>query len=485
MASSNAVLVGLPMKFRLLTVLALACVIALCAGVASTAPPSPAGADISRSLAAHVPDGFTLAAVGDIQLTHPVSRLNDSGFQAALHVLHHADVAVGNLETTLFDPRHFKSFYPQETHDSLRPIGEPAVAQDLKAMGLSLVSRANNHATDWSVFGMQETDRLLDAAGLTHAGTGTNRAEARSARYLDTPSGRIAFVSITATFENGESALPPLGLVPGRAGASTLRTTRIVLIDHQAMLAVRRILAAQQKGSAEPPERNTVELFGTTYQESKSFGFHYIVDAVDEHEFLHSIRQGKLNSDFLVVNMHTHEPGNWSDEPADFLPPLAHAAIDAGADEIVCEGPHHLRGIEIYKGKPIFYSLGNFIIQFAPQEPVAEDMYEKLMADPETTTDPEMIESRIGVHVEQQSWYDSVIAVTQFLNGQTSKVRLYPIDLALGARMADRGIPHLTTGAAATRILGHLAALSRPFGTRIDVSGDTGTIDARPTSRGH
>ena len=63
--------------------------------------------------------------------------------------------------------------------------------------------------------------------------------------------------------------------------------------------------------------------------------------------------------------------------PADFIPIFARAVIDAGADVFVGHGPHVLRGIEIYKGKPIFYSLSNFIFQ---NETAAADARRQLRA---------------------------------------------------------------------------------------------------------
>ena len=59
-------------------------------------------------------------------------------------------------------------------------VAEPAAAKDLAVMGFDVVSRANNHSMDWGVEGMRETTRVLDEAGLVHAGVGENRGDARS-----------------------------------------------------------------------------------------------------------------------------------------------------------------------------------------------------------------------------------------------------------------------------------------------------------------
>src|SRR6185503_7178218 len=73
------------------------------------------------------------------------------------------------------------------------------------------------------------------------------------------------------------------------------------------------------------------------------------------------IRAARQDAEFVVVSLHSHEPVNDSEEPAAFARQFAHDAVDAGAQLIVGHGPHRLRGVEIYKGAAIFYSLGNFL----------------------------------------------------------------------------------------------------------------------------
>jgi poly-gamma-glutamate synthesis protein (capsule biosynthesis protein) len=443
------------------------------------APASPVGTlseDLAHGLTPTVPDGFSVAAVGDVILTHPIAERRDPGFRATLEWLKASDVAFGNLEETLGDPRAFGG-QPAFTEDSLRPTGEAAVAKDLRTMGFGLVSRANNHTTDWGAAGMRATDAALDAAGLAHAGSGEDRAAARAPRYLNAERGRIGLVSITTTFEDGQPALPPYGLAPPRAGSSALRTTRKVIVDREAMAALRRLAASLPAGSVDPPAaQGPLRLLGTVYQEGPKPGFTYDVDATDQREFLRAVRQGKLNSDLLIVNIHSHEPGNWSDPPAPFLLDLAHAAIDAGADIIVCEGPHHLRGVEVYKGRPIFYSLGNYLFTMSSAEPVGADIAERLAAAPEGQADAEFNESRVGIHIANPDWYRGVVAVTVYRGGRAAEIQLHPIELDLTARMADRGVPHAATGPEASAILDRLARLSAPFGTHIEIRGGMGII---------
>jgi Putative enzyme of poly-gamma-glutamate biosynthesis (capsule formation) len=59
---------------------------------------------------------------------------------------------------------------PQAEFGGVWIIGTPGVARDLKSIGFDIMSRANNHATDWGLEGMRQTNRALDEAGIVHAG---------------------------------------------------------------------------------------------------------------------------------------------------------------------------------------------------------------------------------------------------------------------------------------------------------------------------
>src|SRR5271163_3029652 len=98
----------------------------------------------------------------------------------------------------------------------------------------------------------------------------------------------------------------------------------------------------------------------------------YAMDRRDFRDIIQSVREGKQLADFAVVAIHCHvnsfafQAYSHDNSTPDFLVELAHAAIDNGADVFVGHGVHTLRGIEIYKGKPIFYGVSNFIYQNSP-----------------------------------------------------------------------------------------------------------------------
>ena len=131
--------------------------------VAQQAPPRPVPRDATRELAMSAADGFTVAAVGDCIIVRPVSQT--PGFAPVGKAIHDADVAFGNFEGTTLDLSRMNAV-PQAEFGGVWIVGTPAVAKDLKAIGFDIMSRANNHATDWGLEGLRQTNRALDDAGI-------------------------------------------------------------------------------------------------------------------------------------------------------------------------------------------------------------------------------------------------------------------------------------------------------------------------------
>jgi poly-gamma-glutamate synthesis protein (capsule biosynthesis protein) len=169
--------------------------------------------------------------------------------------------------------------------------------------------------------------------------------------------------------------------------------------------------------------------------------------------------------------------------PADFLPIFARAMIDAGADVFVGHGPHVLRGIEIYKGKPIFYSLANFIFENETVLRQPDDAYEQYaLAD-----DAQMVDyldarydkDRRSFPADRDYW-DSVAVLTKWQGKTFVEAELHPITLGFQTPRAERGRPKLASGADAARILETLAARSKTFGAAIRVKGGVGVVTPTP-----
>jgi poly-gamma-glutamate synthesis protein (capsule biosynthesis protein) len=251
-----------------------------------------------------------------------------------------------------------------------------------------------------------------------------------------------------------------------------LRTERVGQVS-AADLAVLARLAGAREGAP-------VRLAGMRYEAvadaSTPMETRYVVNQRDEAANLLAVRQAHQNGNFVAFSLHNHEPGNASQVPARFAVEFAHKVIDAGADAYVGHGPHQLRGIEIYKGKPIFYSLGNFAMMNNSLDALPADMYEQFGIDPASVTAPELLQARGESSFGDPNLYESVIAVSRYVKGNVSEIRLYPIDLGVAAKGAAKGVPGAADPIVARRILERLQRLSAPFGTRIAIENGIGVI---------
>ena len=433
-----------------------------------------------RELETTVLDGFTIAVVGDIILANPQSMNPDPGFQAVLRILRDADVVTGNYEGNIIDGRTFAGSGPGGF------AGTPAVAADLKAMGFDIVARANNHAGEYGYAGHLETNRWLDEAGVVFAGSGENYWAARAARFVDTPRGRVGMVATASSFPATMMATPARGEWPGRGGASALRTTRYFMSPADLWPAVEDIRQAFPNGTGfyarGANTEDHIQILGQQFRRAPAGVaepyYSFEINQQDLTDILRSVREGKLRSDFITVAIHAHQfhdaqggyrgPGipeaehlDTNSSIADFLEVFAKAVIDGGADVFQGTGVHALRGIEIYKDRPIFYGLGEFFRQM-------DITGLSGMREPTRSVGPPGAPFPVK--------YESVVAVSQFSDGKLSEVRLHPIELTYDVRMAQRGLPRMASPEAARRILTRLQELSEPLGTTIVIEGEVGFI---------
>ena len=225
-------------------------------------------------------------------------------------------------------------------------------------------------------------------------------------------------------------------------------------------------------------EKEPVRFGGATFvpgPENKQIG---TVNARDEDRILRSIRNAAKQADFVIVYSHSHDiagPNDLSPAP-DYLREFIEKCIDAGADVFVISGPHKLRGIEIYKGKPIFYSLGNFFMQNETIEPMPDDMYESFglggnalagdFYDARSKLDPKT-GLPTSYYPAQADIWESAVAVPVFQGHKVVEIKLYP--LIWGSECHDRGRARLVLPIRLwpRRSLIVLAKMSEQYGTTI------------------
>jgi poly-gamma-glutamate synthesis protein (capsule biosynthesis protein) len=319
-------------------------------------------------------------------------------------------------------------------------LSPPAALDALQTFGFNLLSLSGNHAFDLGASGIQNTLREVGARKIAHAGTGNNLAEASAPAYLKTPKGTVALVASTSGL-----------IVAGGMAAS----------DHPGVNEL-RIFAGNKQNDA---------------REDLPAGFANTPSPEDSQRILQSIREARQQADLVIVYQHNHVFGNYSFAtiftegmqerlvPNDWLKKWTHAEVDAGADIVVMHGAPLLHGVEIYRGKPIFYDLGNFIYNVPPtltyiHEPLN---WESVVAS---------VELR-GRNLESISFRPIVLNIVG--EGQPDIHDPY----ASNQFLYTRGLPSPATGARAGFILQRLADLSRPFGTRIEIKGESAEIKVK------
>jgi poly-gamma-glutamate synthesis protein (capsule biosynthesis protein) len=327
--------------------------------------------------------GFRIVLTGDSIVNRKLSVYDDPASKGLFETIQHSDAAFTNFDSPVHNYAYPGAFQSGGAYMS-SPSWIPA---ELKWAGFNLVSTANNHAFDFREQGMLSTLSALDEAGLAHAGTGENLALARAPAYLETGKGRVVLVAVSSTLTPGSLAGEQRPDLPGRPGLDPLRFTTTHTVDQELFASLEKLSAIirsngaggespeegrgqreergqGQEGSAQQGPRTRLCIGELQFQLGDTPGIHTQPNKSDLNGLIASVSNAHRQAEWVIVSSHTHESGQGGQQnPPEFLVTAAHASIDAGADVFVSHGPHILRGIEIYKGKPIFYSLGNFIFE--------------------------------------------------------------------------------------------------------------------------
>lgn len=436
---------------------------------------------------------------GDAMPARGLKGYDEAEYRELLDICRGADVSFANLETTIREPDEGTPNITQGTPMST----PPALLDDLKWMGFRLLSCANNHATDYGVDGLTAMLAHLRRAQIANAGAGANLAEARKPAYFDTPAGRVALIAATTFYPHWTRAADQRPDASGRPGINPLDFATSFTVDDAALKALQQMSEklgltqqrARQRAmffsEQEAPEdsADAVGFLGHRFQRGASFSVLTKVKAQDAEENLRWIREARRQADWVIFSLHNHEFGPAGalgaatnvglEEPARFAVEFAHAAIDAGADVVAGHGPHLTLGVEIYKGRPILYSLGNFIFQNDNVLVFPAESYGRFGLD-DKATPTDFLDARTGNETRgfpaSPEYWHGVVAVADFVERKLGALRLYPIDLGHGLSRAQRGRPVLARGQVAEAILDRVRRLSARYETEIVIEGETAVI---------
>lgn len=426
---------------------------------------------------------FTMALTGDSIITRRLSVYTEPEFLAMIELLRSADVAFTNLEQLFHDYEP----YPMAESGGTWMRADPALAEDLVWAGIDMVSRANNHTGDYGTLGMQLTTKYVEAAGLIHAGVGMSLAEAREAKFLETDKARVALVSVSSSFANHMRAGRSRDDVPARPGLNPLRYTTTYVLPENQYRGIEQsgdLLGEFTDQDGNPSGREDdkpgeIRVFGRNFALGDTAEIRRRANEDDVTEIAAVVSNASRVADFTIVTIHAHEhPGQREGTP-EFLQLFARAMIEAGADVFVGHGPHVMRGIEIYNGRPIFYSMGDFIFQNETLLRLPSDNYERYELDGNAHVadfnDARYENDTTGFPAIPEIW-EAVIAVPKFRNRQLVEVALHPISLGFGQPRQVRGRPLLADAELGRKILDDVIRVSAPFGTRIDVRRGVGYV---------
>jgi poly-gamma-glutamate capsule biosynthesis protein CapA/YwtB (metallophosphatase superfamily) len=443
----------------------------------------------------------TVALAGDAMITRALRPFTEPEFLALRELLRSADAAFANGEM-LF---HNYEFAPAHRSATWMRC-DPRLIADLSWLGISLLSCANNHAYDFGENAVLGNIANLDAAGMAHAGTGANLADAVAPAYLDTGSGRIALIASTTSARYSARAGEQRPDMRGRPGTNLLRWMAEWTVDAAALRELRRVADAlgwpgkpsaewsRSYGFGEPAAGDPVyfadrAMFPSSddplarFVAAEEFGRRSRLHVADLDRNLRSIGEARRLADLVIFSVHNHESGPADVDPAEHVVDLAHRAIDAGADIVIGHGPHRDRGMEIYGGRPIFYALGNFVAENNTVARLPQDAMDQfglgLTASAVDLYELREEASRRGGEGSfggNGPFGQSVVPMVSFRGGQLAEIRLHPIELGGEAPRSQRGRPMLATGAAAKEALDQFAALSAPFGVTIEARDGVGVV---------
>ncbi len=418
-------------------------------------------------------DTFTMALTGDSIITRKLSVYDEPSFLKMVEIIRSADVAFTNLEVLFHDYEP----YPMHQSGGTYMRADPTLAKELAWAGFDMVSRANNHTGDYGVEGMRLTTKYTEAAGLVQAGVGESLPEAREAKFLETAKARVALISCASSYPDHVRAGKTRGDIPARPGLNPIRYSTTYVLTREKFETLRGIL--QEIGMRVPEKGDSLRMFRNRFMVGDKTEVLTELSKEDLEEISSVVRNASGLADYTIVTIHAHESDGDRSKPAKFIVSFARAMIDAGADVFVGHGPHVVRGIEVYKGKPIFYSLANFLFQNETLLRLPHENYERYGLGPKAHVadfnDARYGKDRRGFPATSEYW-ESVIAFPVWEGKELTAVTLYPISLGFGKPRSVRGRPLLAAADLSKKIIEDLRRLSKPFGTTIDFKEGVGIV---------
>ena len=321
----------------------------------------------------------TLVVVGDMEIDRPEPW---NTFSEVASYLKAADLRFGGLEASM-------SRLGAPASGKIVMRHGPEMIQGYLEGGFDVLAFASNHCMDYGVEPFVETMELLERNGIAYSGAGRNIQEARTPAVVERGGVRYGFLAYVLELPLG------WGAGPAKPGVAPIRQDA---------------------------------LYGPPY-----------VNEEDLAAMIADVERTRPRVDFLLASFH------WGASQSRTLTlsqqAAAHAAVEAGVDVVVGHHPHIVQGVEVYRGRPVFYALGNFVLD-----------HDHPMFLPTAR--------------------ESICLKLTLRGGALSRVTIAPVVIE-----AD-GSPRIpgSEEPKATEILGTFASLSRKLGTQIEILRGEGVL---------
>lgn len=446
--------------------------------------------------------GWNVAAVGELMVSRPFGMFEEEDFLSIKGALDAADVAYGHSEMN-FLAADTLPYAARGDSVASYMNADPAILDDIRWLGIDIMSLANNHSFDFGCEGIMENRHNCIRFGIACAGTGCDLDEAGTAALCETKAGRVAMISVTSGNKSHEWANLAKGKIPARPGVNPLRVHTRYHVPHDTAEAIQKMCKEfrilTRKGSYGGSYLKDDEfLIGTPmmnskyncirYVEDEKFAVEMYSDEKDLERIFRSLKSARSISDLVMMAHHYNiSEGPRGDVPPVFAREFAHAAIDAGADIYFGHGWHRTMGIEIYKDKPIIHNMGNLFAQSQFLQHIPYDSYETWGHDMDKTVTLMSTDEPLHPGIDKPSalWWNSAIYEMKFDDDRKiQSIKLTPLELGrdfshdevVNNRSTGRtceGRPMVAHGENARLILERIVTLSAAFGTHFVIDGET------------
>lgn len=418
---------------------------------------------------------LSMCATGDLMLLENFPEKYN--YQEIENVIDANDVKITNLESVVSNWDCYASTFCGGQWINT----EPDKLDDIQKFGFNLYGCANNHSMDYSFNGVLSTIKELQTREMNYAGIGKSLEDASSYTILNLKDKnvKIAFISITSTFIDAARAGNSCEQIPSRPGVNPLRVHTKYKVSPKHFEQLKEIAKAtyingerdnaRKIGSLPPEEKGSINFGGHFFVESEEEGKYTYCNKSDLNRVVNEINLAKKEADYVVVSVHSHQiRGMEYTEPDYFLEEFARVCIDNGVCAVIGGGTHQLKPIHIYKGKPIFYSLGNFVFQSGMVKKLPYDFWDKYGYSFDLSVkDALKIKTKdgtIGLETDKNN-YLSVIPIMNYEDDKLIKLKLIPIELSFDSERKLKGLPVRADQDTMKIIYEQLVTISKTYGT--------------------